>query len=188
MINAIFSAMLGVVSTSVIMLQHFLKVLKHYLLTGLRERPNVKLIKFISKTSLTACFIALLPGTAQVSADHKSAASIAARIAPVGSICIQGQSCQSAVGVVANDPITVAARSGADIYNAACAGCHNTGAAGAPKLGDVGAWKLRADKGLESLLATAISGINAMPAWGLCMDCSESELRDTIQYILNNSK
>lgn len=148
----------------------------------------MKLIKSIAKTSLTACFVALLLGTSQVSADHKSAASIATRIAPVGSVCIQGQSCQSAVGVVANDPIAVAARSSADIYNAACAGCHNTGAAGAPKLGDAGAWKLRAAKGLDSLLATAISGINAMPAWGLCMDCSESELRDTIQYILDNSK
>jgi cytochrome c5 len=154
----------------------------------------VKLIKPIALVCLPAYFVALLLGASQVSANHKSDESITARIAPVGHVCIQGQKCKAVAAEVASEPtlatapVTAPPRSGDDVYNTACAACHTTGAAGAPKLGDSAAWDVRAAKGLDGLLATAISGINAMPPRGLCMDCSDAELSTAIQYILNNSK
>ena len=151
----------------------------------------MKLTQPTIRISLSACFATLLLGAWQASANHKSDESITTRITPVGHVCIQGQPCQTTAQAtsetVAATPV-VAVRSGVDIYNTACAACHNSGAAGAPKLGDAQAWSTRTVKGLEGLLATAISGINAMPPRGLCMDCSDTELGAAIEYILDNSK
>lgn len=68
-------------------------------------------------------------------------------------------------------------------YNKACAACHNTGAAGAPKKGDKAAWAPRVKKGEAALLASVKNGLNAMPAKGLCMDCSDAEFKALIQYM-----
>ena len=78
-------------------------------------------------------------------------------------------------------------RSGDQVYNASCLACHSTGVAGAPKTGDQAAWAPRASKGLDALLATAVSGINAMPPKGTCADCSDEELKAAIEYMLSES-
>jgi cytochrome c5 len=38
------------------------------------------------------------------------------------------------------------------------------------------------------MTANAISGINAMPARGTCATCSDEEIKQTVQYIVDNSK
>jgi cytochrome c5 len=73
------------------------------------------------------------------------------------------------------------------VYNASCLACHSTGVAGAPKVGDQASWAPRAAKGLDSLLATAVSGLNAMPPKGTCADCSDEELKAAIEYMLSQS-
>jgi len=108
---------------------------------------------------------------------------IADRTSPVGELCMSGDSCAAAPVVVASGP-----RSGEDIYNSKCLACHNTGAAGAPKLGDAGAWAPRIAKGNDTLYTSAISGFKGMPAKGLCMDCSDDEIKATVDYMVNNSK
>ena len=82
----------------------------------------------------------------------------------------------------------MAERSGEEVYNTNCSVCHAAGVAGAPKFGDAAAWAPRAEKGIDALLATAISGINAMPPKGTCMDCSDAELKSSIQYMLDAAK
>ena len=82
----------------------------------------------------------------------------------------------------------MAERDGATVYNTKCGVCHASGAAGAPKMGDAAAWAPRAAQGIDALLASAIKGKGAMPPKGLCMDCSDSELKASIQYMLDNSK
>lgn len=82
----------------------------------------------------------------------------------------------------------MAERSGEEIYNTKCAVCHVAGIAGAPKFGDAAAWAPRAEKGMDALLATAITGINAMPPKGTCMDCTDGELKSAIQYMLDAAK
>ncbi|MGD8312746.1 MAG: c-type cytochrome, partial [Gammaproteobacteria bacterium] len=61
---------------------------------------------------------------------------------------------------------------GQQVYQASCQACHATGAAGAPKLGDKEAWAPRIAQGMDTLLANAISGKNAMPPKGACASCT----------------
>jgi cytochrome c5 len=108
---------------------------------------------------------------------------IAARIGPVGDLCMSGDDCAAAPVAVATGP-----RSAEDIYNTKCMSCHATGAAGAPKLGDAGGWAPRIGKGVDVLYASAISGFNGMPAKGLCLDCSDDEIKATVDYMVENSQ
>ncbi len=105
------------------------------------------------------------------------------RTEPMGTMCMVGDSCAAAPVVVASGP-----RSGADIYSAKCIACHGSGAAGAPKLGDSAAWSPRIATGIETLYGHAINGFNGMPAKGLCMDCSEDEIKATVDYMVEESK
>lgn len=107
------------------------------------------------------------------------AEKIRERIKPVAEVCIQGdESCGGPVVAVASGP-----RSGEDVYNATCHTCHAAGVAGAPKKGDMAAWEKRLAKGFAETLATAKTGLNAMPAKGLCMDCSDDELSSAIHFM-----
>lgn len=116
--------------------------------------------------------------------SDKQRMSIEERITPAGKVCLRGdKSC--AVAVAAGGG---AAKSPADIYNGSCMACHATGAAGAPKVGDVADWTARVEKGLEKVYANAINGVNGMPAKGLCMSCSDTELKAVVDYMVKNSK
>ncbi|MFZ5561512.1 MAG: c-type cytochrome [Pseudomonadota bacterium] len=70
-----------------------------------------------------------------------------------------------------------------DKYNKACAACHNSGAANAPKKGDKAAWTVRLRKGEAALLGSVKNGFKAMPAKGLCMDCSDADYKALIKYM-----
>jgi len=146
----------------------------------------LNLLKPVVTAGLTAGLVALCLTTITAKADHDSAHSIATRIGKVGTVCVDGGECKApvaAVAVVASGP-----RSGEDVYNAACAGCHNSGAAGAPKFADATAWSPRISKGIDMLVSNAINGIGAMPARGLCMDCSDDEIRVTVEYMVDATK
>ena len=93
-----------------------------------------------------------------------------------------GDPCAENIGKA---PVAVAARTGDQVYTAACAGCHNSGAAGAPKTGDAGAWASRVDQGMETMVKHAINGYNAMPARGLCADCSDQEIADAVAFMVD---
>jgi cytochrome c5 len=68
-------------------------------------------------------------------------------------------------------------------YAQTCAVCHNSGVAGAPKKGDSAAWKARLAKGEDALHASVKNGMGAMPATGLCSDCSDDQFKALIQYM-----
>lgn len=113
---------------------------------------------------------------------------IAERIKPVGEVCVQGEDCGAAnVAATAGDS-GGEPRSGEAVYNTACAACHGTGAGGAPKMGDAAAWTSRIGQGTDTLYEHAIHGFNAMPAKGLCMDCSDDELKASVDYMVANSQ
>ena len=106
------------------------------------------------------------------------------RIKPIGDVCIAGTECAAAPVVAASG----APRTGEEVYKGSCVNCHGIGAAGAPKFGDAGAWGPRVSQGIETLYTHAINGFNAMPAKGLCMDCSEDEVKASVDYMVENSK
>ncbi|NRB38384.1 MAG: cytochrome c5 family protein [Pseudomonadales bacterium] len=118
-----------------------------------------------------------------ISADAQAA--IAERIKPVGEVCVEGD--KSCAGVVAK-AASAEPRSGEEIFGASCTGCHSTGAAGAPKVGDKAAWAPRIAQGKATLYDHAKNGFNGMPPKGLCMDCTDDELKATVDYIVSKSQ
>lgn len=112
---------------------------------------------------------------------------IRARLQPAGQVCVMGDACAAglsvgAAGGAAKDPETV--------YNTFCMACHATGANNAPVLGNKEAWAPRIAKGIDALYASALNGFNngVMPPKGLCMDCSEDELKATVDHIVQASQ
>ena len=119
--------------------------------------------------------------------DYKPDEIVVENIRPVGQVNIAGESDPAAAPAAA--PVAAAEpKSGEEVYNTSCMSCHATGAAGAPKLGDAAAWAPRIAAGMDSMLANATNGLNAMPPKGLCMACSDEELQGAIQYIVDNSQ
>ncbi|MDI9246465.1 c-type cytochrome [Marinobacter sp. CHS3-4] len=111
---------------------------------------------------------------------------IRSRIAPVGTVCVQGEDCGESAAPA--QTASSGPRSGSEVYSSACAACHDTGAAGAPKKGDAGAWSPRIDKGLETLVTHAINGFNAMPAKGGCGNCSDEEIELAVEHLVEASQ
>ncbi|MEX2963474.1 cytochrome c5 family protein [Microbulbifer sp. TYP-18] len=130
--------------------------------------------------------VALAVGSAVATAQSVDE-QIAERIAPVGETCMQGDECAAAAPAAAATA-GGGSRSGQEVYDSSCHTCHAVGVAGAPKFGDAASWQKHIDKGLETLYTNAINGINAMPPKGLCMDCSDEEIKVAVDYMVNNSQ
>jgi len=111
--------------------------------------------------------------------DAMRDAAVAERIKPVG---------QVATGAATTaEPVVVAAREPAKVYQTVCFACHGTGAAGAPKVGDKAAWGPRFDQGLDTLLTHATNGKGAMPPRGGNPTVTDEELRGTIIHMLRET-
>ncbi len=86
-------------------------------------------------------------------------------------------------------------RTGKQVVDAVCAGCHATGvksgpkigegARYAPKIGDQKAWAPLAARGLNSLTDSALKGIRNMPAHGGNPGLSDIEIERAIVYMVN---
>lgn len=82
-------------------------------------------------------------------------------------------------------PQTIDKTSGQAIYEQHCSVCHQDGVAGAPKFRDPSDWKTRLqNQTLEALTSTAIKGLNAMPAKGTCQECTDTEIKDAIKFMV----
>jgi cytochrome c5 len=83
----------------------------------------------------------------------------------------------------------VAAHPGGLTYTRFCFSCHAAGIAGAPRTGDAVAWAPRIAKGREALLITTIEGVPpGMPPRGLCARCTDEELADAVDYMIQLSQ
>lgn len=102
-----------------------------------------------------------------------------ARIAPVGTVCKAGESCAAAA-----TPVSTGPKSGKEVYASVCTTCHSVGVAGAPKTGVADDWNPRIAKGMDVLYTNAINGINGMPAKGLCMTCSDDEIKAAVDHMI----
>ena len=118
-------------------------------------------------------------------ANERMQTKIQENIRPVGKVNIGSVPADS--GTATATAAAAGPRSGEQVYNASCMACHASGVAGAPKFGDKAAWEPRAAKGIDGLLTTATSGINAMPPKGTCADCSGDELKGAIEYMLSQA-
>lgn len=129
---------------------------------------------------MTSMLVLALSAVVSLANANTSDDQITARIAPVGSVCIEGTECAAAgkAAAVASGP-----RSGSDVYGTYCVACHGTGAMGSPKSGDKAVWEGRLAKGFNKTLANAINGLNMMPPKGTCGDCSDEELSNAIEHM-----
>jgi cytochrome c5 len=77
----------------------------------------------------------------------------------------------------------------AQAYQSTCFACHGTGAAHSPEVGDVIEWEIRLEKGMDTLVQSAIKGLNGiMPPRGLCADCSDDQLKAIVEYMVAESQ
>ncbi len=76
---------------------------------------------------------------------------------------------------------------GEAVYKSSCFACHDSGVAGSPKVGDKDAWTARIAAGSDSLYASAINGIGAMPAKGGNMSISDADIKAAVDYMAANS-
>jgi cytochrome c5 len=100
------------------------------------------------------------------------------RIKPIGMV--------AAIAEASAELQAKAERSGEQIYNANCMGCHNSGVLGSPKYASLEDWAPRIGLGVDKLTASAIAGKGGMPAKGTCMDCSDNDIKITVQYMLDS--
>ena len=132
----------------------------------------------------TVLFIALPLALATLGLGASEAKkAIEKRIAPVGQVCVEGQDCAQEVNLVSSSSGVM--RSGKEVYDTACTTCHAIALAGAPRFGDRLSWGERANEDLDKLVETVTNGLGGMPPMGMCMDCSQEELSDAVQYMLD---
>src|SRR5712664_1529610 len=83
-------------------------------------------------------------------------------------------------------------RNGQQIYQTTCVACHDAGIAGAPKLGDKSQWAKHIAKGLDTLYASAVNGVQgsagAMPPKGGNPALSNAEIKAAVDYMVARSK
>ncbi|MGL4230416.1 MAG: c-type cytochrome [Casimicrobium sp.] len=124
-------------------------------------------------------------------ADVSDKKSVEARIKPVGEL-VKFDGTPSPTAPVAVAAAVAAApakaKSGEEIYQAACSACHMTGAAGAPKTGDKAAWAPRIAQGIATLYDHSIKGFKNMPAKGGQAALSDDEVRAAVDYQVAKSK
>ena len=127
----------------------------------------------------------------QRSAVPGAGSSVADRIRPAGQVSVASAETKQEpqkIAVAAPPP----SRDGQQVYQASCVACHDTGLAGAPKLGDKGQWAQRIAKGLDTLYASAVNGVQgsagAMPAKGGNPTLSDAEVKAAVDYMTARSK
>ncbi|MCB1672982.1 MAG: c-type cytochrome [Gammaproteobacteria bacterium] len=70
-------------------------------------------------------------------------------------------------------------------YMRTCFACHNSGAGGAPNPNKPEEWTARLEKGMDAVMNNVMNGVNAMPAKGLCFDCTPEDLRAVVDYMVS---
>lgn len=76
-------------------------------------------------------------------------------------------------------------RTGQEVYELTCRGCHGKNTQGAPLPGDKNDWNRRMQQGFDQLILHTQNGYgDYMPAKGGCRDCLPEELSSAIKYMV----
>lgn len=167
-------------------------------MTKKRYAMNVSIILGISVVLMLFIFVLVSHhrGMSDRARQDRSAllatgSSVAERIKPFGQVSVASTETQ-------RDPVrdAVAApppsRDGQQVYQASCVACHGVGIAGAPKVDDKGQWAARIAKGVDTLYASAVNGVQGsagvMPARGGNPALSNAEVRAAVDYMIARSK
>lgn len=114
------------------------------------------------------------------------------RIKPVGQVATTVSEAEKASPSQAAESVapteTAGPMTGEQVFNTACAACHGTGLPGIPKFGDADAWAPRIAQGIDVLYEHALKGFKAMPARGGSGNLSDDNVKDAVNYMVDNSK
>jgi len=105
------------------------------------------------------------------------------RIKQIGEVRID-----SNIAVASSETSEQFERSGKEVYNTKCQVCHSSGMNGAPKYASLEDWAPRIERGIDDLVMSAIAGKGGMPARGACMDCSDNDIKLSVQYMIDSVK
>jgi len=162
-------------------------------MTNKRYAIDVSIILWISVVLLLFIFI-LVAHHRNVSERVKqdriaraaawSAAERTKPVAPVSAPSAGGQREPVKSAMAPPSPI----RDGQQVYQTTCVVCHGAGIAGAPKLEDKGQWTARIAKGVDTLYASAVNGVQGsagvMPARGGNPALSNAEVKAAVDYMV----
>lgn len=158
------------------------------------ELEDAPVLKQFSRFFLPSMILVASAAVVQaVDLTDEQRAEIAARISPVGEVCVQGESCGGLPAAPASSGAGAAAAAAVDgeaTYNMACMACHSTGAGGAPMVGDVDAWAPRLAKGTDALHNSGLNGVTgtAMMAKGGRADLADAAIVAAVDFMINNSQ
>ena len=141
----------------------------------------------MATAALVTLSVAIAANATHLSKDRENS-----RLEPVGQVYVEGDE----IPTVSNNPVVAAdaasdePRSGEAVFGAACKTCHASDSAipNAPKFGNEGDWAPRIAKGEDTLFGSVKNGLGAMPPKGMCMDCSDDELKAAIEYMVSASQ
>ena len=132
------------------------------------------------------CLLVLMPLLSH--AGDVDREQIQQRIAPVGRVRVQEPGFSLGATEkppLVKGPVTVKKHPGQETYEQHCVVCHQDGVAGAPRFRDTTDWESRLGlEDLDLMTATAMKGLNAMPAKGTCQECTEADIKDAIGYMV----
>jgi cytochrome c5 len=123
---------------------------------------------------------------------EESAKSVAARIAPTGTVKQFDPNEAPPAPVVAVAAASDKPKSGEEVYNGGCNACHTAGIAGAPKQGDKAGWAPRIAQGAATLYDHAIKGYQGkagvMPAKGGNAALSDADVKAAVDFMVTAAK
>lgn len=117
--------------------------------------------------------------------DPRAATVIGERIEPVGKVAVGEPPAESGATQTAAAP-PKKARSGEEVVNSVCAGCHAVGVAGAPKLGDKAVWKALLGAGFDAVVTNSINGKGGMPPRG-GSDATDEEMHAAVMFMFKQA-
>ncbi len=82
----------------------------------------------------------------------------------------------------------ITANKGKALFDGVCSSCHLSGVLDAPVIGDKSAWQARIAKGDKVLYMGVINGIGDMPVRGGAMDASDDEIKEAVEYMIQQSQ
>ena len=110
------------------------------------------------------------------------------RTAPVGAVRSgedgAAELAAAQTAAVEAEPAGDAVVDGSAVYNGLCNACHTAGVAGAPITGSEQMAARLQEKGVEGLVASAIGGLNAMPARGGNPALTDEQIRAAVEFML----
>jgi len=128
-----------------------------------------------------ARIVAKVPASLSQDSSRMQAA-LEERIKPVGTVAIGDPNAPAAAPAAA-----AAQKTPEEIVKQVCAACHQAGVLDAPKIGVKEDWEARLAQGMDTLVAHAVNGYNAMPANGGNPNLTEDDIRTSTAWMLSES-